>query len=696
MRIPPGRSTRVTFASLGAVVRRQGLGRKVIGFDVFDTLLRRRIVPEAVKDLVARRLAAALSTADRPVDWTLVRHKRRLLEVELGQANESRGHDHEFNLPALMELWVAQCNDGRLCKTLATDLLRHEEDLERRATFPTPGIAAVLASLAERGQRLIYISDTYLDARAIQGLLAAHGLARFFQAGYCSSTYLRTKRSGALYREVLKAEGLQPADLLFIGDNPYSDVDSPTQQGIEAIQIRDPRELRRRTHLQMLDQLAPRRRFWSGRLARAIIETGPTHLKPSRSVHYELGTMLAPAFIGFTHYIIEQARALGLERLLFLSREGLTFLRLYRRIVRVLGLDAPPAVYLGVSRASTFLPSMQRLDMPELERMWRQYDRQSMERLLRNLSLPAGEFLPLAVRCGFTDCAASIEDPRTHEPFTRFLADPEVQTRFTTHRDRARELLHGYMRAKGGFSVSSVGLVDIGWKGSIQDNLVHSLTGITDAPRVHGLYFGLVLPFGNDDVRSPKSAYLTDSRRGNWIEQVILHNGPVFEMFSSAPHGTVTGYRELPNRPGQVKPVVRTTEIERRNLRSYAVEVFQGIEDYFRQYLEVAPLIAAGAEDFKPAILDQLRRYILYPTGREARAFVRYSHVESFGVHHVSTYEFKGSWREILFKGSPLGIPRRLITTLERQFWPEAALKRSRVPLANLIYDLLETRFAGR
>jgi hypothetical protein len=91
-----------------------------------------------------------------------------------------------------------------------------------------------------------------------------------------------------------------------------------------------------------------------------------------------------------------------------------------------------------------------------------------------------------------------------------------------------------------------------------------------------------------------------------------------------------------------------------------------------------------------------LRRYILYPTACEARRFLRYSHMESFGVFHETTYEFKGSWRQSLLAGSPLGLPRRLVQMLERQFWPEAYLRRLGLPLVNVLYDLLETRYACR
>jgi hypothetical protein len=271
-----------------------------------------------------------------------------------------------------------------------------------------------------------------------------------------------------------------------------------------------------------------------------------------------------------------------------------------------------------------------------------------------------------------------------------------VQRRFAAHRDAARALLERYLEQKGFFDHDAVGLVDIGWKGSIQDNVVRAMRHRPDCPQVHGLYFGLYHVPEDDLPGSFKHGFMADTRRGDLVEETIFRNGPVFEMFSSAPHGGVVGYRARRGRADVVAPVLDSDQTERQNFRGLAGQVFAAIEDYLRDYLVVAPLLAGSAEDWRADLIDQLRRYILYPTLAEARSFLRYSHVESFGVFHQTTYEFKGSVRQILFGGSPFGVLKRLVQTLERQFWPEAILRRTRLPLVNLAYDLLETRYACR
>ncbi|HMQ14526.1 MAG TPA: glycosyltransferase family A protein [Phycisphaerae bacterium] len=269
-----------------------------------------------------------------------------------------------------------------------------------------------------------------------------------------------------------------------------------------------------------------------------------------------------------------------------------------------------------------------------------------------------------------------------------------MQERFAQHRDRARRLLLAHLRAKGLFGGRRVGVVDIGWRGSIQDNVVRALQGEPGRPEIHGLYLGLT-GAGDALPGSHKHAFLADVRRGDWLEEVVFKNGPVFEMFSTAPHGAVEGYEQAPRRRGGVRPRVLARESERRNLAGPFRQVFRGLESAIREELAAAPLCCAASAQVRPWIIDQLRRYVLYPTRREARAFLEYSHAESFGVQHVTTYEFKGSWRRILV-GKPWHIHKRLIATLQQQFWPEAILRRTGLPLATFAYDLLETRYAAR
>ena len=702
------------FSNLADTVRAAGVRRRLIGFDVFDTLLRRRIEPETIKDLTARHLVrlltglpscAPLRSWGMP-DWKLLREKRRVLERDMGLESEIAGYDHEFRIRELMPRWIRRCAlpgvpEEEIAR-LSEATLEHEIGLESRATLPTPGIAKTLETARLLTDRIIFVSDSYLALADIQRLLAHSGLLEFFDEGFVSSELLLTKRSGKLFQHVLRTYHLAPTDVLFIGDNPYADRDAPASLGLQPILIQDRPEQARRTRLQIADTLARNNTFWAGRHAREVIECLPTRLFPCNSdadsPHYRLGAMLAPSFMAFTLNILEEAHARNLRRIFFLSREGLTFLRMYRRIVRALKCEhvAPKAEYAVVSRASTFLASSDSFDIPALERIWWQYHGQSLDRILKNFSLPLELFAPIARKAGISDTAAPIHDLHGNLPLRRFFDDPETQRLFLQHRDTARELFSSYLADRGWFAPEgqdpgAVGIVDIGWKGSIQNNIFRALRSRPDAPSIVGFYFGLTHLPHDDDPRNQKFGFMADTRSGDWTQECIFKNGSVFEMFSTAMHGSAAGYRRLEN--GRVKATIKIEQAEEENFNSHFADVKRGLEDYVSEMADVLPLLDIASTDLRPQLLDQLRRYILYPTGAEARAFLEYTHVENFGVFKVSDYAWKGSWTTIL-KGPPAGMPRRLLHELRQQLWQEGIVRRSNVPLGNLLYDLIETRRA--
>lgn len=442
--------------------------------------------------------------------------------------------------------------------------------------------------------------------------------------------------------------------------------------------------------------------YWQGEAVLRAVESRPRAVRTDAAhranPHYRLGLLLAPAYLTFARHVLEQAEAF--DRIYFLSREGWMFMRLYHRLAAALGVreSKPRGTYLAVNRRLSFLASMESLSHPEIARLWRQYPGQSLRRLLRNLCLPEEVFLDLAARHGLTEPDRPIRRPRQDEAFTAFVSDPHVQKAFALYRDQLRGLLTDYLRQRGFFEARRVGLVDIGWKGSIQTNLHRAIQGVGQSggrvPEIHGMYFGLDHDPAMDAPGSTRHGFYCDTRVGDWMTECILTHNSVFEMFATAPHGTVAGYHR--DSRGWVHAEAQAEEEEAVNFRGRFREVWQGIRDYAQDYLDTPEALEAPAALVRPAVADRLRRYVLYPTRAEAKAYLEYSHVESFGVFQVSQYHFRGSWRWILTKRPLRHAPARLVQTIRAQRWPGGVLKRSGVPLANLVIDLLETRRRAR
>lgn len=694
-RIAPSGGARRTasYATLESAVRAMSAGKKVVGFDVFDTLLVRRVEPDVIKEMVARRLGELLAREGQEArPWQDLLAQRQELELTLCRANQRSGLDDEFRYEELLVAWLAAAGVPSARRpALARALRACEEEVELAAQEPHPALVPLLTQLKREGKRLVFVSDFYLPVEALWRFLRAAGLASFFSAGYASSQDMLRKASGRLFGRVLAAEGISPADLLFIGDNAHSDVARTTEQGIDAVHLVDAEEKKRRLQLDLLRSMGRKNAYWRGALAHEIATNSVWVERGPRSESHALGLKVAPAFTLFAEHVLERALRDGVGAVYFCAREGATFYRMVRRLARRLGVRAPALHYVGVSRRATFLPSLGGLTLAELGRFLRQYGRLSGRQLLDSLGLPVDEFGPLLERAGFPGLDVPVEQLLESAELARFVEDPEVQERFRVRHAEARGLLADYLRQHGYFAHEKVLFVDIGWKGSIIDNVVRATGGMPGAPRVEGLLFGAQEDIS--DAVCPKRGYFFHGPDRDPIAAAGINNVAIFEMYATANHGSTVGYAR---RGARVRPVTLAHPEEREAWRQGMRDGQRAIRDWFRAYLRVRPLLATAFErspdEWRPYYQEQIRRLIQYPSRGDVRAFMRSAHVESFGV--VSVRRFATERPTLRDKQAG----NRLVPSVDELYraarftvWPAAMLDRMNVGFLQPVYDLYDT-----
>jgi FMN phosphatase YigB (HAD superfamily) len=686
------RSPTASFASLSERVLALAPPFPVVGFDLFNTLVVRRVEGEWLKTAVARYLAQRLGDILHPSqvpEPTQVRRRRSELEQAIASERVGAGLDNEVDFEELVVRWVSSWVPTEPYRSrLAADVRDRELALERMALRAAPGVGELLAGLKRLGKRVIFISDMYLAASVLRDLLGHCGIGDFFDAGYASIDHGLRKATGRLFPRVLELEGIERHQLLFVGDDANSDCAQPRKLGIAALHVWDAAEQHRRHRLQVAQWAAERNPFWTARYVEEVLWAAPTKVEQPADVAYRTGLVLAPALTAFVLDVIERSRQLRLDRLFFLAREGLTLLRIFDVLTRTEESERLPDVrYLFASRASTILPSMRELSWDEVCRFSRQYNRQSLRDLLRNLSLPAEEFLPLGAMCGITNPDRPILNAAEDRPLQRFLGARAVREAFTRHRDDARGRLARYLRRCGLLGNQRIGLVDVGWKGSMQDSLLRAFESDPSFPEVHGFYLALHHDGEPLPPRSFKYGYLADTRRNDLEESDVFRNTAIFEMATSASHGSTTGYGVSPWAPQVALPILAEHPLEKENHRRYFQRVQQAILEYAREFAQLRGLLPFKAEELKPGVLASLLRYTRYPTRDEADEFLRYSHVENFGVNEVTTFGFSLDRRALLGAKTPRGMLRELRRALEQNLWSEAVVRRTGIPLANVAYD---------
>lgn len=123
-------------------------------------------------------------------------------------------------------------NDAEI-KNLEEDELAEEMEV----CYVFPPIIELIKAAAQRGIKVIIVSDTYFREDQLKRLLAhamPNEVLSLIDRIYCSCDYVYTKSTG-LFKKVLEAQNISPESVLHIGDNLIADYTSPLALKINAL-----------------------------------------------------------------------------------------------------------------------------------------------------------------------------------------------------------------------------------------------------------------------------------------------------------------------------------------------------------------------------------------------------------------------------------------------------------------------------
>lgn len=220
---------------------------RLVSFDVFDTLIwRRTLFPQDVFLSLSTRLP-------RPSAWM----RRQAERVATIACQRLFGRE-----PTLRDIYRLLPSDAR-----------RELALETKFCVPNPFCLAAVAWLRDIGIPVVAISDMYLDAEEIGGLLAACGYPPM--PVYSSASEGCTKGgNGDLFAAAWGHIGTPPADTAHVGDNPHSDIAMAMRRGAAACHVATPRTTLFDIHpAALLSDSADDSIFWGELAIRLHLET---------------------------------------------------------------------------------------------------------------------------------------------------------------------------------------------------------------------------------------------------------------------------------------------------------------------------------------------------------------------------------------------------------------------------------------
>jgi putative hydrolase of the HAD superfamily len=136
--------------------------------------------------------------------------------------------------------WLAPEFPAEKIGPLGTELtFQYRQSMGRRVVVDRG--REVIEELRRRGYILGIISNV-ITSKEIPDWLEADGFAPYFKSVVLSSVYGKRKPDPAIYHEAARVAGVDPANCVYVGDNPKRDVTGTRQAGFGMIILMMPME----------------------------------------------------------------------------------------------------------------------------------------------------------------------------------------------------------------------------------------------------------------------------------------------------------------------------------------------------------------------------------------------------------------------------------------------------------------------
>jgi FMN phosphatase YigB (HAD superfamily) len=440
-------------------------GAQVISFDIFDTLLGRVVSsPMDVFDLVRPDVEEIVG--HRLPDFVALR--RRSEANAKAHAKDTFGKD-EVTLREIydqMALLIGM-SEEQIERGMAAEMA-----WERQCLIPRRAGQHLFEMARSTHKDIILVSDMYLPKDFLEDVLRENGFDGWVKF-YLSAEQGVTKTSGKIFDVVLDDFRCEPERILHVGDNPVGDIKVPKSIGIQVYHI--PRTMERfRTAFSFTrsthGNLVRTGRTMSTSVAMQAVadaifpgqDLSGTTAFDGDVVRFGYATM-GPLVAGFSRWLESEAKARGVDRLLFLSRDGQVLHRGFQEMCADSEIETDYVLssrrIINISNMTTDWDIIQAVEKPIFAQSFARY-------AYHRFGLGIDQLDRAVLRShGISDPDQMIGASTDREPLKAAILEHRDQV-FEAAR-RQRELYQSYLAQYIEPGVK-VGLVDIGYAGTMQ------------------------------------------------------------------------------------------------------------------------------------------------------------------------------------------------------------------------------------
>jgi HAD superfamily hydrolase (TIGR01549 family) len=581
-------------------------GVKIIFVDFFDTLVHRTIYPENTKKIWAKDLKHYSSN---------LYQIRNQIESKLCEANYDKCGALDFNYDDMCsEIHTSMRLSENIYK-FSSELKKTELDIEKKVQYINHKLVNELREYKKNSQIKIYcVSDFYFTKDMMWELVKHHGFDDFLDDLFVSAEFRVTKSSGLLYQKVLNQLEIKSNDVLMIGDNLHSDIKMAKQNNIE-------------TH--HIDSSKHHNFYQNMSQSSSIEKSMDMILKKINGFDKLIFPEVLLSMYLFMDKLFKYSKNEKISNIYFLAREGEFLKKLFDIYMNSNGSDEFKTYYCYVSRKSTFMPSLSHIEDEKFERLFRQY-----------INISTYEFL---ISCGFSnekikdieafiphiDIYKKTEDFSNSVEFATLKNSKQFCEIFNEQNDEQKRNFTNYLASINFFDSTPL-LVDVGWKGTIQDNI----SAMLDEALIKGAYLGLT-DFASISAKNKKVGLFFEPN--NCFDMARLNSAfnevrALYEVFLGASHGSTLSYDNTFN------PVLDDNSEELDIFQNYIKPIQDEALVVFESLCKHMYGISYNEDEIFQYIGKKYANFVFNPSTKQVDFFVSLKHYENFGVCEYSTF----------------------------------------------------------
>ena len=517
-----------------------------ISFDMFDTLIKRNIKnPSDIFDYVQIEYNRSHNSINN--------FKENRIKAEKVARIESKNDEIE-----LQEIYSKL--EKYYSKSELSELMKLEIEIEINFCTKSNLFYKIYDYCLKNHKRIFITSDMYLPKEVIIKILKNNQYFNYEKL-YLSSDYMMTKHSGKLFDVLLKEQEINKSDIIHIGDSFYSDYLMPKRQGIKALLIK--RNINNST-------FCSKSKCFEYNILESFISN---NIEEEDNKYNKFGyEVLGPILYSFTTWINKTTTNDGIEKLYFLARDAHIIMDAYN-----LRFKNNNTKYINVSRRSMLMPGLDSIE--SFDNLLDAY-----KSILKKTSKVEDAFNVLEI-----DYKSFFNDEKLSKKLIMDLTKEEKTIIFNSIKDELYDkskqqklLLQKYLSQND--MNGNIGLIDVGWNGTIQFYLDKILE-----KKSTGYYYGVNKDSKYSDYLINRKGCLFQNDILSEDQAIIYLNSGLFELMFLALEGTTLSYK-MEN--GNVKAELAKTKYPNdmvdiiNNIQGGAISFVRDVENSnMREYM---------------------------------------------------------------------------------------------------------------